>query len=239
MKKKIAAKKELTNAQISRIKKNNARRIKRANEKFAKLTPAQKRVAIAKDVLLQMEVGFIKPTSGVWADFPKNLPEDKPNTQLQSFLETQNSCKACGLGSLFVCAVKLFDNLKVGEVIENTKKDVDILDGEMFTDGVSFRTIFSYLKKFFSKDQLKMIECAFEEDNGYFSHQHSSEAITLGGRYFNNINIMLENFDEELSTKMKLKLIMQNIIKNNGTFKADEKNMPKFSYEIIIPGYKD
>lgn len=228
--------------------KNKARRIKRANEKFAKLTPAQKRVAIAKDVLLQMNTGFIKPKSGVWADFSKELPENKPDMELQSFLETQKGCDACGLGSLFVCAVKLFDNLKVGEVIENIKQDTKEADphgpeDDIQTDGITVKTILSYLGKFFSKDQLEKIESAFEEGGGYFSDNNEkfvqTPASISAGHYFNHINDKLCNLNEDLSTELKLKLIMQNIIKNNGTFKTDDKNKPKFTYEIVIPGFKD
>jgi flagellar basal body P-ring protein FlgI len=55
-------------------------------------TAAQKRVNIAKDVLLRLKKGLIKPESGAWIDFANNIDEVdiKANTDAKTILDKKN-----------------------------------------------------------------------------------------------------------------------------------------------------
>lgn len=239
MKKKIT--KKLSKADIAKLNKAEAARIKKANAIFAKFTPAQKRVMIAEDVLAQMAIGYIKPESRVWAAFNKGMPKGDSNMEMQDFLNKQKSCNACGLGSLFICAVKRFDDLKISTINNNSK--IDIEEGSALEDGTNYcvtvKTIFSYLKKFFSQNQLEMIESAFEEGNGWVDDHLAEVDSSPGKEYFRNLVIKLEDmgYNDLITAELKMKLIMQNIIKNKGTFKFDKNNMPKINVTVSIQGF--
>lgn len=231
--------------------KKEAASIKRDNAKFAKLSPAKKRVLIAEDVLAQMSMGYIKPVHETFATFKKHLPKNKPELQLQEFLNKQKSCEVCGIGSLFVCAVRRFDNLVVSKVLKTSK--ADLLAGKAMEDDsekddsdyVTITTVLQYLKAFFSEDQIMYIEIAFESGNGYYHDKPSYgtkeyEKFHLAENYFNDSDEFIrscEDSSDGLSAEIRMKLIMQNIIKNRGTFKFDRKDRPKLIPIVTIAGF--
>lgn len=229
-----------TAAEIKNARRREAARIKKSNAEFAKLTPAQRRVVIAQDVLAQMSSGQIVAEEGVWANFKNAIP-NKPELELQDFLNEQKSCNVCGLGSLFVCAVKRFNNLKISKVIEGKNEDVCNNDVQgTCRKQITVTTTLSYLKGFFSENQLQTIEAAFEQGNGWFDHHDAANASIVGGEYFSDLSNQLSDIGEDLLTaELKMKLIMQNIIKNKGTFKTDKVNKPvlKTTGNITIPGF--
>lgn len=130
-----------------------------SNEQFKNLSNKEKRVAIAKDVLSQLDLKRIKAESGTYL-----VTED-------------DRCTCCALGSLVVASCSL--------------KDKSIHNMESFDDCKD------HLKKYFSTMQLNLIESAFEYD--YDCGYDFSKAA-------------------QLSDKKRLKMIMKNIIKNNGKF---------------------
>ncbi len=229
-----------TAAEIKNARRREAARIKKSNTEFAKLTPAQRRVVIAQDVLSQLESGAMEAEEGVWAVFKKNIP-NTPEVELQDFLNNQNSCNACGLGSLFVCAVKRFNHLKIGSVIENAVTDTrnDVCLGDpLIRNNVTVTTTLSYLRGFFSNDQLQAIENAFEQGGGWFDvNGVESKQNNAAKEYFADLENDLNDVGNDFTAELKLKLIMQNIIKNKGTFKTDEKNKPKMVVSVILPGF--
>ena len=234
-------------------RKREVARIKKDNAAFAKLSPAKKRVLIAEDVLAQMSTGYIKPMHETFATFKKHLPKNKPELQLQEFLNQQKSCEVCGIGSLFVCAVRRFDNLVVSKVLEASKEDIiagRAMEGDDSekddSDYVTITTVLQYLKGFFSENQLMHIEIAFESGHGYFHDrpdyldERNYENFRLAETYFNESDGFLRAADSEsegLSAELRMKLIMQNIIKNRGTFKFGIKDRPKLIPVVTIAGF--
>ena len=165
--------------------------IQRKNKVFAKLSPADKRVAIATDVILQLRAGKFNAQQGVYASLGRELT----NTELKkdaSEVFTNKSCTVCGIGGLFVSAVCNADNLPVSQV-------------ELFNireASVSGEAAYDYLVQFFDEDQLKLIETAFEQRDDFGADDY--EALLFG-----------EDVEDD---EDRLRLIMENIIVNNGTF---------------------
>src|ERR1700722_17951755 len=116
----------LTRKKLNEVRKQVRRSnesVRRQNKWFASLKPAEKRVAIARDVLAQLRLGKLKATVGIWLGNSENTDDSalllgndaqkKQNMELQSVLNNIKSCDGCALGGLFMCAVKKADKLKV------------------------------------------------------------------------------------------------------------------------------
>lgn len=164
--------------------------------KNKKLTKAQRRVAIAKDVLKWIPKSNIRRGSYITGSLPSELTP-KPKEQLQKYIRDMTSrCSVCALGACMLSHVRLFDKLTVGEfgAIEGNVVDAMRCD----TTAV--------LSEVFEREQLAMIECAFE---GY---DHSCALNWKDARE-------CESFAANVSdSKDKLRMIMKNIIKNDGAF---------------------
>lgn len=187
--------------------------IKRWNTSFNKLSEEDKRVAIAKDVIKQIKAGKYYASTGTYVNLDVKLSDD---TSLQKHFD-EITCDVCALGGLFMSNVKFNNQCTYNEL--GCGKFLDLL-------------------KYFSKEQLFLIEIAFEgweisdmldfetEVNGYIDIMQGIYA----GRY-----TLEEITDTSDSTKSKMKAamlfgenyhdesdrliaIMQNIVKNKGEF---------------------
>lgn len=185
-------------------------RIKRANARFNKLTKAQKRVAIARDVLKQLDNKRIKATSGIYFKGTARLPEISLETEVQNIIEKTPQCNACALGSMFVCAVNAANRLKVKDLYARSLSPMLV--------SFSYADIDKYLSRFFSNRQLSMIESAFEcsymrdfEDVFYDNDWAADKERELAQR-------CIAFGRTERSDRKRMVKIMKNIIKNNGEF---------------------
>ncbi len=110
----------------------------------AKMGEAELRVAVAKDVLKQVQAKKYVATKGVYI----NTKSFKPNCELQPQLISKKApvCEVCGIGSAFLSLVRLDNAFKAqdeaGFVYENDMRD--------------------RLKKVFFVEQLWLIEDNFE-----------------------------------------------------------------------------
>jgi len=173
---------------------------------FSKLTKAEKRVAIAKDVLKWIKVGMIRPEHDGYFEM-----DDKLKTKIDSIegkkelqeLLPGTTCNVCAKGALFIADIMKRDNF--------TTKNLSFIGN---------CTIVKRLDGIFSENQLNLIETAFEKniihdnkdllsyknDEGYYHNSSlGQKAIDFGNKY-----------DEP---EERLIAIMKNIIKNKGTFK--------------------
>jgi hypothetical protein len=80
--------------------------------------------------------------------------------------------------------------------------------------------VFKYMRRFFSKNQLTLIESAFERGAG-------AVPGTLESRGF--------LADEDVDPELQMKMIMQNIIKHKGTFVPTDR--PKRTY--VMDGFQE
>ena len=124
---------------------------KRDIEAYKKMTRAERRVAICKDVIKQLDAGryiarsvYLKVTKG-----GSELTETKDNPI------SDKTCYLCGKGAMFVSKVSKFNGVE--PFVPDSTKHSDVLKG---------------VSDAFSRDQMDNIERLFE---GYFS------SITLLG----------------------------------------------------------
>ncbi len=194
--------------------------LKARNAAFGKLSKANQRVAIAKDILSRISTKQLVGESGVWVNVP-SAPEYKRDVcgnilnydaivDLQEQLNKGVSCECCALGAA-MCGLAFYeDKIKV----ENQRSD--------YEDEVEKR-----LRQIFGKKQLELIETAFELGSGALAEDVYEEdgegdeklddsgdpivkpryraAVAFGERY--------------LDDNKRLKAIWSNVLENGGTFK--------------------
>jgi len=193
---------------IKAIKKET-KAITKSNAVFNKMTPAQKRVAIAKDVLSQIRSKKITPKH---LEYYQNKAAERkklcsaiksaePNSELRDVLKKVPSCNVCARGAIFVSAIKLFNNFavkKLGNVDEDFPIDTD--------------SIFSIGGRYFSKKQALLIEVAFE---GRIDVLDYDERDALSNDQYDAAVDFYKSFK---NAKDRMVGIMKNIIKNKGEF---------------------
>ena len=209
-----------------RAAENARRRTARANQKFQKLSKAEQRVFIARDVLNQLADNKLVAEAGVWMDDDDLITPElvKRDPELQDVFQQRERCNVCALGALFVSAVGIADKLKLSEledIKEYRKGKKDLSDV-----GLSFGDIKKYLKQFFSVQQLEWMETAFEQLDSlqtYRKYPYSKEAE----------NFARMTSDHYTESTDRMKMIMQNVIANDGTFNPKVKPVPTWT----IPGF--
>lgn len=206
------SKKELKE-QLAKSVKTHNRKVAADNAAFEKLKPAEKRVAIARDVLKHVASRKIIPTHGIWVDtvgsaYLAGSKEIEKDPEVQALFTSMKSCNACALGGMFMCAVEKADKLKSSD-LQSVKDGRDVADIEQ-------EDVFAYMKKFFSVDQLVKIEAAFEQNGGACN------------------DIAAYDFAPDVEdAPERMRLVMENIIANNGTFKPNR--VPVMTW--MTPGF--
>lgn len=158
------------------------------SKSFSRLSKAAKRVAIAKDVIQQIKAGQFAIETGVWAEVNNNnaISSDVNQNMLLGRREPLK-CNCCAVGAAFLSSMRLFN---VAE----------------FNEQVSEEYAFDQLERYFTYNQLRLIEQAFEIDEGacHPDGPESDRAIELGRKYSDETERALA--------------IFQNIVRNKGTF---------------------
>lgn len=195
---KLAKPKKLTAAQEIALR----------NKKFAAATSAQKRVLIAKDVIAQIKAKRFKARAGTWVrpvfrngdelDMFDKFDEETASVR-ELFLEKKiPACECCALGAMFMSCTLYNNKTTVDSLLDET------MDFELIVRSKT-RSFSNGLAQFFTKPQLKLIEAAFESEYGAFNDVCNDKT-----------DLWYETMPND--TK-RLIAIMQNIIKNKGTFK--------------------
>jgi hypothetical protein len=149
------------------------------NAKFAKLTKPQKRVAIAKDALMQLRLKRVKAAHMIYVGsndvvsiYPRDINgnlREADDRQLCDLIPKMANCKACALGTLFLAGVSCKDNLTVSAI-----------RGMAMTDGTQ-GALQRYLGDTFAWRQLRLIEDHFE------AHWHCGDPDATLRAILNNI----------------------------------------------------
>lgn len=162
--------KRKSKATRSKPRQSGDAKIAASNKLFNSMTPAQRRVAIAKDVLKRIGVEYV-PTSGTYID-ARNIintdlidEENFADQQLQHLMKGGKKpmkCEVCARGALFLSSVFKFDNLKMGEIGCHSPYVAEgVLQGHL---GLGAWSMISQEEKFFTARQIEMIEFAFESN---------------------------------------------------------------------------
>ncbi len=207
MSKKIARKTVKKTAKKSTVKTTRTyaerqallkRRIQERNRRFQKMSDAEKRVAVAKDVLEQLAAGKYLASAGTYfstksLDKAEEMYGDdrarKPtmDRDVRTMLQTEK-CEVCARGACFASVVRFQNGVKLGDIVNG---DVDTSTPDYFTD-----------------NQLEIIESAFE--------------IWNRGDRPGNYNWSDLWRWKQLSSADRMSAIMENIVANEGTFVAKQ-----------------
>lgn len=189
--------------------------------KFEELSKDQQRVEIAKDVLLQIKKEFITPNSGSYLHFLKAEDHSSCDKFQEIISKKVQKCQACAVGAMFVCAVKNYNSCELtGSPWDSTWYD---------------REMRNHLKKYFTLNQLHLIELYFEGEDvgGWFSKNKTQEE--LSDIFHKNMLSIFGNEEGYLSRsawdnfyRTVMQEIMKNIIANNGTFKPTKQWVNSF-----------
>ena len=170
--------------------------IKRRNRLFKKASAAQKRVLIAKDVLTQLKLRRIKAKTGRYINLSYEVESKFYGEEFQPlFLQRKiPRCTACALGAIMISCTAFNNNQKVGDPALGCNLGQMIKDGDLISNGST---------DIFTLEQLSLIEQAFEQGAGEFFGA-APKTVEFGRGY--------------RTDSSRLKAIMENIIRNKGTF---------------------
>jgi hypothetical protein len=172
--------------------------IKKWNNYFKSLTKAEKRIAIAKDILQQIKLKKYIPYSGSYITF-KNYYNINNELDIQANFD-KAQCNCCQLGACIMSLTKF----------ENKLKFSDIQYAE--SDNKSWKM----LEKIFTPRQIAIMEYCFEGDEGgskvaedFFKYELDKETIEKCDEFKNKY----------FSDEDTMKAICNNLIKNKGEIK--------------------
>lgn len=192
--------------------------IKARNKWFAALTPQEQRIAIAKDVILQLELGKFEASSGTYFELVAKS-ELYDGDDLQKVIENRTeSCSVCAIGAVFASKVRLGNNVVISKW--------DINETEV---GLSSSCLLEATENIFSEKQMRLMEFAFEGDdinyifytnNLGLSDFESKKEYNKAYKELERINKACESFykNYEYDNSKRMVAIMQNVITNNGEF---------------------
>ena len=218
------------------LAKQIEREIAKREAIFKKASATQKRVLIAKDVIAQIKAKKIKPESGTFVSVEKvkgfissteadrrygsyNYSMDRLSDSEGSdadvrhlYLEnTIQQCSCCALGGMFMSCT-LYNNNTTVDNLSYAGDDI----GNMLYEDSEPGSLSNGLDKFFSVAQLRLIEQTFEGDNGVVNSGMDSDTGEVIDPFSPRAAAFYEKYKKP---KDRLIAIMQNIVKNNGTFK--------------------
>lgn len=180
--------------------------MKKAKKKvtpFSELSPSQQRIKVAKDVLLQLKKKKYVATVGKYIDsYDFSKMGLKYDDDIKKNFKKIKECKCCALGSCLLSITKFKNTLTIKDV--SSKENFQNSSGKLL--------------KMFTPKQLLLIENSFE---GKPSGDYTSR---IGKNVFGEDTTLEEDekcrsfYWQYSDTNSRLIAIMQNIIKNKGTF---------------------
>lgn len=196
------------NHPLVKFREREHARVLRENAAFKKMSKAQQRVVGAQDVLRWLANGRLKAQRGKWLLLSRrNIATSEGfwtqglrDGDMRDALLKETTCQGCALGSLLACMVARVDKLPIKDAFYASSLGHSKVM-------VSRDPVFSYLQKFFSIDQLRLMEVAFERGGGDVYCDNSAQRLAariFGKRYH--------------SSAARLRAIMRNVVRNKGTF---------------------
>ena len=181
-------------------------------------TKAKARVAIAKDVIKWMDTEKMRVAQFGYLSFSDALFDQEDvdnNTDLRSKLQGKE-CTVCALGAVFLTTVDRFNKVGCSDLL--TESDTHTYLGDRIPEHSSLErdSLTKYLKSYFTLLQLCMIESAFEcgeFSSDFYDNAKALKQIKQAEGYGNDLR------SEGHNSKSRMRKIMNNVIRNKGTFK--------------------
>jgi hypothetical protein len=198
---------------------------KKPKTPFSRMTKAQQRVQIAKDVIRWIEAEKFKPTNGLYIgnlqlnarDFRRRDSEKLGDRQARDVVRDakKNRCQVCAIGAAFMCALDRADKLKM----KDAGASVGGL-GNLYFDDDNMR---DYLGRWFSKVQLMAIEHAFERAEYGLRPVVEEQSVLSQAAIAFGRRAQGDEVEDEVVARVVLLAIMKNIVRGRGTFKPNNE----------------
>jgi hypothetical protein len=194
--------KKLTPGQVKKkIEKNNLT--------FNKASDAEKRMIVAKEIIQQIKDKRFRAATGNFCSFWHYDSEGKlfdKDKSIQELYLTHRiwECRVCALGALAI-SITLYKNKETINDYEDDFSDLGrTLKGGDTKNG---------MLELFGREQIILIEQAFEKGGGYFgSYDYNLDGTVKAVEFRNGIE------EGSYNDELVLIKIMENIIKNGGKF---------------------
>ena len=168
---------------------------------FSKLSNSQKRVEIAKDVLIQLKNKRFKVRQNIYVQLPNYWDIINRDRQAnECVLDGTTTCQVCAKGALFMSHVMKTNHATI--------RQVQNIGNSMVRERLDI----------FSTAQLDLIECAFEK-RVVHDDSDTLKVYTDGKQFPTPLAKTAIRFGKKYKKKERLIAIIKNIIKNKGTFK--------------------
>lgn len=186
-----------------------AKIIEAKNEEFLQMTPAQKRVEIANDLIARVRLKqFVAGKSRiVHLKYGGALAEANYEDSVKDILNStdENVCQVCAKGGLLMSYI--------GRVNGETRGDLSELNG--YNSNSIENPAHKKLLELFDARQLSYIELAFE-GNKYLNYDEKREPIVFTAEEMEAALAFYSKYEND--SNKRLIAISENIITNNGTF---------------------
>lgn len=174
--------------------KELSEKIEKENELFNSFSPEMKRIQIAKDVLIRIEIGNILPKNVHFIEDKYQLK--RAGHDLKTVINSIPNCSCCAKGALFLSQI-------------GRTNSFDTCDFSLTGYGMNSSKGNEHKKllELFSLEQLDMIETAFEGKSYLLEISKELKETVIAWRKKQKVN----------KTKL-LQRISRNLIRNQGTF---------------------
>lgn len=173
---------------MRQLKKVTKETLKRRNKKFQALSKTEKKIAIAKDVILAIKQGQLIPQIShayYTFDFEKDsldiekIRDKYPDVEdVQEVFNEGETCHVCAIGAVFMSKVRLGDGCPLGALPSNDENyAIDNLDG-----------IFSVI-------EMKNMEQSFEILRSKTNKRYFGEILNSDDRLIAMMEKIIENPD--------------------------------------------
>lgn len=176
--------------------------IAKRNAEFEAASPEQKRILILKDMKKWLKAGRFVPTSGTFVTFDYYEATDLLDNEdiQQAFLSKKLAeCAVCLVGAVCLSTILYVDSFKGKDLHHDT---------DIFCPPNKGNKASKILRTYFSLNQLRLMELAFEIGDGWFRKAKTIEekaAVEFGTKYY--------------SDQDRILAIINNMLKNSGIFK--------------------
>jgi hypothetical protein len=162
-------------------------------------TRRERRIAIAKDVLAQLNTLHLRNGTYMTGEVPVGLDDDA-----QKVIDIiQAECDVCLLGACLLSKIRLYDEVSTAQLMF----DEDAID-------VESSLVRDLLADEFSQEQMDLIEAAFERTVGL------SDELDINDPELSNACLFGCRYEAHAA---RVQAIMENIVKHNGAFVPGEQ----------------
>ncbi len=182
-----------------------------SKEEFDALPLNEKQIAVAKDVIARIYIKQIIPLTGNFCEIFNNYGSTYSTQLSEELKKPKLQCHTCAKGGLFLAYIGIVNSYEIKGNVINNGENIDSNEMNLLSD-------------VFSKEQLSLIETAFE--GIYYPWNKEITKEEKENCFLFRDNFLKSEYKTPIDVEDKrerdfnvLIAICENIIENNGTFK--------------------